>query len=240
MGFGQHHPGALGEQLGRCRQVLEQERRERLGALDEQPVGQALQLIREPVGVLVRHLGGARAQGVVGDQLPDGRHVDERHLLGGELAGRGELAQRLDLVAPVLQADRPARRAREDIDHAAAHGELPAMFDDVGARVPEVHQPVGERVGRELHAGHQLERGRGARGSGSPPASPRGRGRPARTGPGHPGAGAGPRPGARRPPAPARCPRTAGPPTAAGARPAPRRGRRRHRRPGRRPRAGPA
>ena len=162
------HPRAVGKELGRRGQRVEQERRERLGALDEQPVGQALQLIGVAVRVQRGGLGGAPAQRLVRDQLAHGGHVDVHDLLRGELRRGNELAQRFDLVAPVLQANRTPRGAGEDVDDAAAHRELAAVLDDVGARVAELHERSGQDVGRQLEARRQLQRGNRAEGRDHP------------------------------------------------------------------------
>ena len=100
----------------------------------------------------------ASAQGVVGDQLSDGRHVDRGDLLGGQLGGRDELAERLDLIAPELQSRGTPGGTGEDVDDAAPNGELAAVLDHVGPRVAELDEPLGQVVGRELPAGHQLQR----------------------------------------------------------------------------------
>ena len=160
--LGQHHPRAVRQQLRDRRHPIEDERSERLGALDEQAVRHALQAVPEALRLQLRAAPGERADLVVRDQLADGRHEHARDLRRGELRGRCELAERLDLFAPVLQADRASRVAGEHVDHAAPHRELASMLDQVRARVPEVDQPIGERVGREAETGHQLQRRDGA------------------------------------------------------------------------------
>ena len=162
MRVGEHHPCALGQELGRRRHAVEQERRERLRALDEQSVGHARELVGEALRRLCGRSARTFAQGVVGDQLARRRHLGERHPLGGQLRRGHELADRLDLVAPVLHAHRAARRAGEDVDHAAPHGELAAVLDHVGPRVAEVDESFRERVGRQIEAGDELEGGRDA------------------------------------------------------------------------------
>ena len=97
--------------------------------------------------------------GVVGDQLANRRNLDMRNRLGRQLRGRNELAQRLDLVAPELKPHGSPSRAGEHVDDAAADRELPAMLDHVGARVAELDQALGQRVGRQLAACDEVEGG---------------------------------------------------------------------------------
>ena len=235
----QHHPRPVRQQLRHRRHVVEHERRQRLGALDEQPVGDPLEPVAEPVGLQLRPASGERADRVVRDQLAHRRDEHARRLGGRELRRRRELAERLDLLAPVLEADRAARVAGEDVDDAAAHRELAAMLDQIGSRVAQVDQPVGERVGGELQAGDELERRDRRRAWGSGPASPRARARPPRTHPSPPAADGSRRRGGRRSRGWARCPRTAAPPTRGAIRRVRRPGTRRSRRRAPPPRAGP-
>ena len=62
--------------------------------------------------------------------------------LEAALVGDLEPADLLDGVAPELDADRVLLGRREDVEDAAAHGELAAPLDEVGARVGR----AGERV----------------------------------------------------------------------------------------------
>ena len=158
MGIGHHHPGAFGQQLSGRGHLVEQQRRQRFRTFHEQSVRQSLEPVGEPVRVLLCALERPGAQGVVGDQLSDGRHVDRGDLLGGQLRGRDEFAERLDLIAPELQARGTPGGTGEDVDDAAPHRELAAVLHHVGPRVAEVDEPLGQVVGRELPAGHQLQR----------------------------------------------------------------------------------
>jgi hypothetical protein len=85
-----------------------------------------------------------------GQQLADGVHLDTINRRRRQLRSRRELAQRIDLVAPELRANRPAPRPREHVDGPAANRELAAVFDDVRARVAQRDQPFGQGVGRDL------------------------------------------------------------------------------------------
>ena len=75
LGVGQHDPRALGQQLGRRGHAIEQERRERLRSLDEQPVGEPLRAGRRSAPARRQRRLRAVAQGVIGDQLAGRRHA---------------------------------------------------------------------------------------------------------------------------------------------------------------------
>ena len=86
----------------------------------------------QPVG----ERGGPLAHGVGEQQLAAGRRPQA--VLGdleGALVGDLEPADLLDRVAPELQAQRVLLGGREDVEDAAAHGELAAALDEVGAGV---------------------------------------------------------------------------------------------------------
>ena len=55
-----------------------------------------------------------------------------------------ERADRLDLVAEELDADRVGRIGREDVEDAAADAELAGDLDDLGPRHPALEQPAGQ------------------------------------------------------------------------------------------------
>ncbi len=78
----------------------------------------------------------------------------------GPLVAHGEGRQPVDLVAPQVDADRRVGRGREDVDDAAAHGELPAVLDLVLAPVPARHQLVQQGLGVDLLAPRDHERHR--------------------------------------------------------------------------------
>jgi hypothetical protein len=123
-----------------------------------QALPEPLEPVAEPVEVAGRPRSRAFGQLVVGDQLPHGRDLHADDGPGRQLRRRHELAERLDLVAPVLEADRATRGPGEDVEDAAADRELAAMFDHVRARVPERDQPLGEIVRRQLDPLDQLDR----------------------------------------------------------------------------------
>ena len=139
---------------------------------------------------LLEHLGEFRdhAHGV------PGKEVGERHLAGfvqqafragadelrflhaavACLRGQVDLEDALELVAEEVEAHGQRAARREDVHHAAAHGEVAGILDGLGARVAGVGQPLGEfarRAGcarahhaqdarQEIGAGHHLHEGR--------------------------------------------------------------------------------
>ena len=68
------------------------------------------------------------------------------------LRERREGAQRLDLVAEELDADRLAAGRREDVDDPAAHGELAALLDAVDPLVAGERELLGELLDPRLVA----------------------------------------------------------------------------------------
>ena len=69
-----------------------------------------------------------------------------------------ERAHRLDLVAEELDAQRLAAGRREDVDDAAAHGELAAVVDALDTLVARERERLGEPFDAELEPGAQLDR----------------------------------------------------------------------------------
>ena len=74
------------------------------------------------------------------------------------LRERRERAHLLDLVAEELDAKRLAARAREDVDEAAANGDLTALLHAIDARVAGQSQRLDERVEASLVADGDPER----------------------------------------------------------------------------------
>ena len=66
--------------------------------------------------------------------------------LDGALVGHGEGADLLDLVAPELHPQRVLLGGREDVEDAAAHGELAALGDQIDPGVRDVGQPADDVV----------------------------------------------------------------------------------------------
>ena len=102
-------PRPVGQELGGCREPVEEERRRGLHPLGMQTVRDPLQEVGEPVGLANRLGCGSCPDVAVRDQLLDRADLLMGQSRGRELRRRGELAERLDLVAPVLR--RTGRRA---------------------------------------------------------------------------------------------------------------------------------
>ena len=149
----------------------------RPGAVGElvQHLGQLRVLGREPLGPLPHRRGE--------QQLPARRRPQP--VLGGPeraLVGDGEEADLLDLVAPELDPHRVLLGGREDVEDAAADGELAALLDQVDPGVADVDQPLDQVVelGRVAGPrGHRLQvaearhlRLQHRRGPGRPPPGP--------------------------------------------------------------------
>ena len=78
----------------------------------------------------------------------------------GALREGREGAHLLDLVAEELDPQRLAAGGREDVDDAAAHGELAAVVDTLHALVPGERELLGEPVDARLSADPELDRSR--------------------------------------------------------------------------------
>ena len=85
---------------------------------------------------------------------PLGGGIDRRrlHLAQRALRERREGADLLDLVAEELDAQRLAAGRREDVDQAAADGELPPLLDTLDALVARRGEVLGERLDARLVA----------------------------------------------------------------------------------------
>ena len=240
MRVGQHHPRALGQELGRRGHLVEQERARatpRLPRTARRPGAASGSANRSGVPLRSRRAHG-RAGPRRGSARATGGTSTEATASGGQLGRGHELAERLDLVAPELQAHRPARRAREHVDHAATHRELASVLDHVGARVAEVDEPLA-RARRAADSRPATSCSGTVRpASGSAPASPRAPAPPARTRPWLRAGVATARHAAPTPRATARSARTAGTPTQAATRRDRRPGTPRRRRRAPRPRGG--
>ena len=97
---------------------------------------------------------GPRPDGVGEQQLAAGRRPQT--VLGdleAALVGDLEPADLLDGVAPELHPDGVLLGGREDVEDAAAHGELAPALDEVGARVGGGGQGLDDVLQRRLVAG---------------------------------------------------------------------------------------
>ncbi len=153
----QRHAGALGQEVGQQGGAGMQEGHQRLGALEGDPLGEPFQRPGQ-AGHQGHLLARACPQGLVEDELA-GRveqHVVDR--LDRALVADAEGAQRLDVVAPELDADRVVASGGEHVDDAAADGELAPLLDLRGARVAELGQRLDQPVESHVRAGVQVQR----------------------------------------------------------------------------------
>ncbi len=125
---------------------LGQHWRERLHALDGDALGELAEHVRQSrplVGQLlspVPHRGGQQ-------QLPARRRPQTRGgALEAALVGHPEEPDLLDGVAEELDPQRVLLGGREDVEDAAAHGQLAALLHQIAARVPDLHEPAHQIV----------------------------------------------------------------------------------------------
>ena len=139
----------------------------RFGRLRRERVGvgrprEPLHVLGEALGEPLRHRAKARAQALraaLGHEELRGRQ--EHHALdlaGRALVGRVERPERVDLVAEELDPDRQLGRRREDVDDAAAPGELAPPRDLEHRRVAELEQLAEQRALPDAGPDPQLPR----------------------------------------------------------------------------------
>ena len=145
------------EQVDQQLHLVDQHRGQRLHALDGDALGQLVGELAQ-LGVLLAELAGAAAYVVGEQQLAARRRPQPLHRLEGALVGDGEAADLVDLVAEELHAQRVLLGRREDVDDAAAHGELAALLHQVDAGVRRAGQPRDHVLELDLLAGLQLDR----------------------------------------------------------------------------------
>ncbi len=128
----------------------------------EDEIGRALERRHEIVGHLDDRLDvlvvGQRRLQEVGPAF--GRRIERRlcDRVERALRERREGAHRLDLVAEELDPERLAAGRREDVDDAAAHGELAAVVHALGALVAREGERLRQALDAELEAGAHLDR----------------------------------------------------------------------------------
>ena len=122
-GAGRHH---VDQQL----HVIDEHRGQRLHALHRDPVGDLVGQL-EQLGVRPAERRGATAYVLGEEELAARRRPQPLDQVERSLVGDGEGAQLLDVVAPELDPDRVLLGRREDVDDAAAHGELAPLLDQV-------------------------------------------------------------------------------------------------------------
>ena len=158
LGVARHQHGAVGQQVEQGLHAVDQGRGERLHALDGDALGELL----EQVGRARQLVGEGRrplAHGIGEQQLAARRRPQPvlSHLERA-LVGDLEPADLLDGVAPELQAQRVLLGGREDVEDAAAHGELAAALDEVGAGVGGRRQGLDDLLERHVVAGLERDR----------------------------------------------------------------------------------
>ncbi len=128
--------GGAGEVVEERLETLVEEREPVLGALDLAAGGDRLvERVVVAGGAEGLAVAGAEAldRGVVEDDLGDRRELDALHRLGGALGGRVEAAGAVEHVAEEVEADGRAGAGREEVDDAAADGELAGLGDGRGS-----------------------------------------------------------------------------------------------------------
>lgn len=149
--------GALGQHVEQQLHVVDEDGGEGLHALDRDALGDLAEEFAQ-LGVLLGEGRGALAHLVGEQQLTAGRRPQA--VLGdlqGALVGDLEVADLLDVVAPELDAQGVFLGRREDIEDAAAHGELAALLDEfdtgVGGRSQRLDDlvQIGALSGAQRH-----------------------------------------------------------------------------------------
>ena len=116
------------------------------------PSRQALPHRRRPrAAARTSALGRRRAAPAVTTSSRHPKRATAREVVRRALVADGERGQAVDLVAPQVDAHRLVRRGGEDVDDAAAHGELAAVLDLVLAPVAPGHQ-LGQELARRRPA----------------------------------------------------------------------------------------
>ena len=150
--------GALGQHVEEGLHAVDEGGGERLHALDGDALAELLEQVGgagQPVG----ERGGPLAHGVGEQQLAARRRPQA--VLGDlerALVGDLEPADLLDGVAPELEPERVLLGGREDVEDAAAHGELAAALDEVGAGVGGRREVLDDLLERRLVAGLERDR----------------------------------------------------------------------------------
>ena len=162
-GFGDDDLRALRQQGDERFHAVGEDRGEGLHALDGDACRDLLEHVRGR-GQRGRELVRPRAHGVGEEEFAHRRGgEDERCGVGfgrdRPLVGHREFADLIDLVAEELDAQGMVGRGREDVDDAAAHGELAAAGDHVDPSVGELGETGGGRFDLDLVADGHLDRG---------------------------------------------------------------------------------
>ena len=150
---------AAGQQIGQDGQPIVEERDGLLHALERKSFGQPLQQRKVLALVAGQRGDGSAADVVGGEELPGRMDLHRIDRAGGELRGRGELPERLDILAEELHSNGPAHRRRKHVHDAAADRELAALLHHVHPRVGQLDEPLDQPVEVALLAGLQVDRG---------------------------------------------------------------------------------
>ncbi|CAL9555377.1 hypothetical protein SUDANB151_04500 [Streptomyces sp. enrichment culture] len=130
-----HGHRALGQYVEQQLHVVHQDGGQGLHALHRDALGDLAEQFAQ-LGVVLGEGGGTLAHVLGQQQLTAGR--GPQAVLGdlqGALVGDLEVTDLLDVVAPELDPQRVLLGRREDVQDAAAHGELAALLDQLDARV---------------------------------------------------------------------------------------------------------
>ena len=139
LGFGEEDEGVVGHEVEDGLHAVHEGGGEGLHALDCVAVGDAVQHVGG-AGQGGDEGAGACADGVGEDELAGRGRPEPVHEFHGALVRHGEGANLLDRVPEELHAQGVGVRGREDVEEAAANGELAAAFHHVHAGVCGVHQ----------------------------------------------------------------------------------------------------
>ena len=159
LGVAEDDVGARPQDVQQALHAVDQGRGEGLHALDgdalgqlAEDVGDAGQLVGEDAGALADPVG---QQDLAARRRPEPVPGDLQAALVGDL----EPADLLDRVAPELDPERVLLGRGEDVEDAAAHRELAAALDQVGAGVGRRGQRLDDVLQRALVAGGEVDRG---------------------------------------------------------------------------------
>ena len=141
LGVADHDVRAGGQLVQHEGEVVDQDRRERLHALDGLAAADRVEQLGE-LGVLGRAARAARCwtSAVSSSSRHGGAHSPCVGDLERALVDNLEVPDLLDLVAPELHPQRVLLGGREDVEDAAADGEVAALLDELGAGVAGVDE----------------------------------------------------------------------------------------------------
>ena len=118
----------------------------------------SLSVISTQLRVRLAELGRASAYVIGEQQLAARRRPDAFDRLQRALVRDREGADLVDLVAEELHPQRVLLGRREDVDDAAADGELAALLDEVDAGVRRTREPADDILELDLLTAGQLDR----------------------------------------------------------------------------------